>query len=340
MKFFLAIDQGGSKTEALIFSENGQILAFADDRDLRVPGESYYSLQGRWIRYAAEKALEKAELPLSSLSGACCSLNGADWPSDYDRLRKLVSNELGLDEKDIRIVNDCIGAMRGGTSGGNQAVLCAGTGMNCAVRAADGREHIYGYFVNPLDQGGGALGTRAWQSILDAYTGIGPKTMLTQLLLEHHGETDLVELYKKFTTNKIVFKNYDLSPLLMRAAKNGDPVACGILETAAERMVGYIEKGAQKIGLENELVTLVLTGGVFKGDGDFFFQEIERNIQSKNLNFVCSGAHYEPVAGAALLLLDELAQPKRDAALQRFDADAPRFNMKWGTATGKAGLKQ
>ena len=54
MKYYLSIDQGGSKTDALIFTQEGRILAFADDRDLRAPGESYYQLQGRWIRYAAE----------------------------------------------------------------------------------------------------------------------------------------------------------------------------------------------------------------------------------------------------------------------------------------------
>ena len=330
MKYYLSIGQGGSKTDALIFTQEGRILAFADDRDLRAPGESYYQLQGRWIRYAAEKAAEKAELTLKDLSGACCSLNGADWPEDYVRLRKLVSNELGLAEENIRIVNDCIGAMRGGTGGGNQAVLCAGTGMNCAVRAADGREYIYGYFVNAPDQGGGAIGTKAWQSILDAYTGLGPKTMLTELLLEQHGESDLTELYKKFTSNQIVFKNYNLSPLVMRGAKMGDDVSRDIVDTAAKRMVCYMENAAKKLELLNEQVTLVLTGGVFKGDGEVLFQAIEHHIGQKGLKFICTPAHYEPVAGAALLLLDELEPQKRASAMEKFAQDAPRFGVKWG----------
>lgn len=329
-KYYLAIDQGGSKTEALIFEENGSILAFADDRDLRKPGESYYSRQGEWIRYAAERALDKAGLPLGGLSGACCSLNGADWKEDYERLRKLVSAELGLSESGIRIVNDCIGAMRGGASCGNRAVICAGTGMNCALQAEDGREYIYGYFVNAPDQGGGALGTKAWQAILDAYTELGPKTMLTDLLLARHGETDLTALYKKFTSNRIVFRNYDLSPILMRAGREGDPVALQILGTAAERMVCYIEKAARKLSLEQERVNLVLTGGVFKGDGSVFYEMIEKCIQRKRLNFVCTPAQYEPVAGAALLLLDELPERERAAALEQFDRDAPRFHLKWG----------
>lgn len=330
MKYYLAIDQGGSKTEALIFTDAGSILAFADDRGLRKPGESYAALQGRWIRYAAERALEKAGLLLEGLSGACCSLNGADWDEDYVRLRALVSRELGLAQQNIRIVNDCIGAMRGGTSGGNQAVLCAGTGMNCAMRAADGREHIYGYFVNAPDQGGGAIGTKAWQSILDAHTGLGPQTVLTQLLLEQHGETDLVELYKKFTSGQVPFRNYSLSPLVMRGAKMGDAVSREIVETAAGRMVRYMELAAKKLQLEDEQVTLVLTGGVFKGNGDALFEAIERCIAQKGLRFVCTAAHYEPVAGAALLLLDEAEPEQRACALRQFEEDAPRFGVKWG----------
>lgn len=330
MKCYLAVDQGGSKTEAVIFTEEGRILSFADDRSLRGPGESYQKMQGRWLRFAAERALEKAGRGLSDLAGASCSLNGADWPEDYDRLRKLVSEELGLAENRILVVNDCIGAMRGGTSGGDQAVLCAGTGMNCAVRAADGRERIYGYFVNAPDQGGGAIGTKAWQSILDAYTGLGPKTILTELLLEKYGESDLVELYKKFTSNRIAFKNYELSPLVMYAAKTGDSVSRQIIETAADRMVRYMELGARELGLENKQITLVLTGGVFKGDGQVLFDEIQRQIEEKHLRFTCTPAYYEPVAGAALLLLDELGAEKREKALETFAEDALRFDLRWG----------
>lgn len=330
MKYYLSIDQGGSKTEALIFTNEGNILAFADDRDFRKPGESYAQMQGCWIRCAAERALQKAGLSLKDLDAACCSLNGADWDEDYVRLRKLVSGELDLAEERILIVNDCIGAMRGGTDGGNQAVLCAGTGMNCAMRAADGREYIYGFFVNAPDQGGGAIGTKAWQSIIDAYTGLGPQTMLTKLLLEQHGERELVELYKKFTSSRVMFKNYELSPLVMRGAKLGDKVSEEIIRTAAERMVCYMENAAKKLDLLDEQVTLVLTGGVFKGDGEMLFQAIEQRIRQRGLKFVCTAARYEPVAGAALLLLDEVETELRPAAMEQFAKDAVDFGVKWG----------
>lgn len=331
MKYYVAIDQGGSKTEALIFTDEGRILAFADDRDLRKPGESYYKLQGRWIRYAAEKALAQVGLTTKDLSGASCALNGADWAEDYDRLRRLVSAELSIPEESVKIVNDCVGAMRGGTDQGSQGVLCAGSGMNIAVRKADGRELIYGYFVNPLDQGGGALGTKAWQSILDAYTGVGPATRLSSLILEKYNEPDLVSLYKKFTGNQIVFRNYDLSPLLMRAGKEGDAVALDILETAGRRMLCYIEKGMEKLDFGGEQLTLVLTGGVFKGDGEILFQLIERMIRDKGLNIVCVKPQFEPVAGAALLIVDELEEAKRKAAADRFAADAVSFSLDWGS---------
>ncbi len=137
-------------------------------------------------------------------------------------------------------------------------------------------------FISPLDQCGGALGTKAWQSILDDYTGFGEKTLLSQLILEKYNEPNLVELYKKFTTNQILFKNYELCPLLMEAAISNDKVALDILETSANRLVCYIEEGSKKLGLMQTLVTLVLTGGVFKGKGKVFFNIISRIVTEKN----------------------------------------------------------
>lgn len=326
MRHFLAVDQGGSKTEAIIFREDGAILAFEDDRDIRLPGESYAQKQGAWIRAAAEKALRACGIDRRDLSGASCALNGADWPEDYIRLQKLVSAELSMQEENILIVNDCIGAMRGGASSGNRAVICAGSGANCAVHAAGGEEHVFSYFVTPLDQGGGALGTQVWQRILDAHNGWGAKTLLTDLLLEKHGAADLTSLYMKFTTNQILFKNYDLCPLLMRAAKKQDPVALEILEVAAKRMLHYIEQGIAQLNLTDTTVSLVLTGGVFKGDGHVFFDRIHRTVQEKGLNVVCVPGIYEPVAGTALLLLDQI-QATDTAVQDKFSACAEEFGL-------------
>lgn len=91
-----------------------------------------------------------------------------------------------------------------------------------------------------------------------------------------------------------------------------------------------MENGAQRLDLQQEYITLVLTGGVFKGDGKVLYQMIEHNIQDKQLNFICSPAHYEPVAGAALLILDDLNEVERADAIGRFDHDAEKFNLKWG----------
>lgn len=327
MKYFLGIDQGGSKTEAVLCDDSGHILAFEDDRGHRNPGESYAKMQGYWLRCAAEKAVKSAGINFGNLSAVCCALNGADWEEDYLRLQTMVATELSLSPEKILIVNDCIGAMRGGTSDRNCAVLCLGTGMNAAVRAADGREYIYGFYANAPDQGGGALGTKTWQSILDAHNGLCEETLLTSLALEHYQQPDLTSLYKKFTGNQIVFRNYDFSPLLMKAGKMGDAVALRILTTSAERLVHYIESAAYKLGLAGTTVTLVLTGGAFKGDGDLLFSMIEQIVQRKQLNIRCVGAEYEPAAGAALLLLDTLEKEKRLTAYTTFEKEAPGFGL-------------
>lgn len=110
----------------------------------------------------------------------------------------------------------------------------------------------------------------------------------------------------------------------------GDSVSGEIIDTAAKRMVCYMENAAGKLQLLEEQVTLVLTGGVFKGDGEVLFHAIEQLIDKKGLHFTCTAAHYEPVAGAALLLLDEVEPEYRAAAMEQFAQDAPGFGVKWG----------
>ena len=340
MKYFAAVDQGGSKTEALVFNDAGEILAFGDDRSIRKPGESYAKMQGAWIAAAVTAALNKLKLSLSDLSGVSCALNGADWDEDYPRLQQLVMTHLHLPADSVLIFNDCIGAMRGGDLrlDGNVAVLCMGTGMNAAVRAADRREYIYGYYLNAPDQGGGALGTRAWQSMIDAHNGFIPPTLITDFALKRYGmyeeccidgKPDMEGLYKKFTTNQIFFRNHDFCPILMQAAKAGDAAAQNILEEFCSRVLRYITAGAQRLGIEREAITLICTGNVFKGDGQLFFELITQQLLKIAPNIQCIPAKYEPVAGTALLLLDHLNagsdQPQQ--IFRNFDLDARRFGL-------------
>lgn len=306
MDFYLAIDQGGTKTDAVIVASNGEIIGYGNDSDIRYPGEDYMAEQARFLQTASNNALSHAGVTMADISGVCASLNGADWAYDYERLRSMVSETLSIDVKNINVINDCIGAMRGGTMKKDCAVLCVGSGVNCAVRSAEGHEYIYGYFIADDDQGGGALGRAAWKAILDAVNGLGQPTMLTKLVLEKYKKPDVESLFIAFTDKEIPMEPKSLAPIVMKAARLHDAVAMKIIENMGMRLAMYVVRGLEKIGIKERSVELVISGGVTKGDGVVLMDVIEEQICSAAPNVTIVEAMYEPIAGATLIVLDNL----------------------------------
>ena len=65
------------------------------------------------VEEAAMRALRQAGLSIEAVDVLSAGLSGADWPEEYDLLRQALFELTGID--DIRVYNDCIIAMRGGT---------------------------------------------------------------------------------------------------------------------------------------------------------------------------------------------------------------------------------
>ena len=300
--YYLAVDQGGTKTEAAVFTEQGRILGVGDDRDRRMPDERYTQIQREMIGIAASRALDAAHLSLDQLSGACLALNGADWPHEYPALALMASDVLRLAVERVTVINDCIGAMWAVREGGNRGVICAGTGLNCAVQRVGAPPFLYGYFINDSDQGGSALGKAAFSAIIDAHNGLGPDTSLLDATLRHYASASLEALYMDITAGRIDFKPKDLSPLLMSAARGGDAVARRILETTADRLARYVLCGIEHVGIPGEPLTLVLSGGVFKGDGICLEREIVCKLRARP-EITVRQARMEPVVGTARYML-------------------------------------
>lgn len=306
LRFFLAIDQGGTKTDAIVFTSDGEILSQGNDRKIRSSDENYTRQQAQFIRLAAENALDAAGVRLDQLDGVWGALNGADWAHDYPRLVKLSAGALSVDPSKITIINDCIGAMRGGTDDKRCAVLCVGSGLNCAVRDGDGEEIIYGYFIAEADQGGGALGKAAWQAAVDAWNGLGEKTQITDALLRLYNKNDLQSLYIAFTDGEIPLEHKEMAPPLMAAASSDDTVAMRVVDESAARYAQYVHQGMKRLFISGEPLTLVISGGVTKGAGRVLTAAVERHMIALEPRVTCVDAPFEPVAGTALIGLDAL----------------------------------
>jgi N-acetylglucosamine kinase-like BadF-type ATPase len=305
-KYFLGIDQGGSKTAALVCDADGSILGVTYGAGLSEK-EQYAG-----IFDASEKACANAGLALDDIGAVCGWLSGADWDSDYPSMTKKLSETLFI--ADCTVINDCTAACRAGTSFADRAVVCAGTGLNIGVWGADGKKFLYGYFacVGHIINGAGSLGSMAFKTVMEAYVGVCEETMLTDLVLGHTGHSNAEQLLFETTTGKYNMTTKELAPYVTRAYAAGDREAKSIIEKFADETAKYVKAGIRRAGIQNREMDLVFSGGVFKKEGalaaDRIYQLINESDPGEVNNCRINKIHarYEPVCGAALFLLDRI----------------------------------
>ncbi|MGI5960019.1 MAG: BadF/BadG/BcrA/BcrD ATPase family protein [Massiliimalia sp.] len=299
MKYYLGIDQGGTKTEVAVCNEKGEILGFGSDAGLKC---QYFrddqEIYLKHIKTACKAALNEANLDFCDINTVCASLNGADWGFEYAplafRLIKL------LHCMDIILINDCIGAMRGGSLEENCAVICAGTGTNIAVCREDRENLIYGYFVPPVIQGGSALGQQMFDAVLEEYIGIGSPTCLTEMVLKHTGYHSIKELFMDITLGKYNLSYRYLVQDFLKACVDGDSVAKNIALQFAKKTAQFICAGIKKQEMENMPLDLVYSGSVFKDNGVYITNLISQIVHQHYPQIHCIDANFEPVCGCLL----------------------------------------
>jgi len=180
MNIVIGVDQGGSGTRAVVCTLDGTLLGSGFGPGACHPFDGMEAAMDA-TKTAVENALKNTSIPSMKPLGFAGGYTGADWPDEYILLQEAVK-DLGYTNS-VYIVNDCIIALRGGTAQSYGAILVAGSGANCAVRAPDGREFIYHYYHDSDLQGGSALGQAALNAIYRAETGRPPQTSLRERVL-------------------------------------------------------------------------------------------------------------------------------------------------------------
>ena len=327
MEYYLGVDQGGTKTAALVCDRDGRALGAGYEAGLiTVYHQDEEGVFTRRIRSAAEAACAEAGIRMEQVTLACGSLNGADWDFEYPVLQDKLRDALGL--RDVIVVNDCIGAMRAGSSAPDRAVVCAGSGLNAAVRNSGGDEIIYGYYIDAKYQGGGALGAAAIRKMMESHIGLCGETALTGMVLDFTGRKSAEELMIDITTRGYLIETKRLAPLLIQAYADGDAEAIDAAEEFSRGVARYITAGMKRLGILGSAADLVFSGGVFKGKGSLLAERIYEIICETARNIRAVHAKLEPVCGAALIALDRAyggAAP--DCVGAAIDAGAEKFGL-------------
>lgn len=303
MKYVMGIDQGSSKTHAIIGDDSGNVTGFGISH-----GACHSSTGVEFamsaVMEAVNSALKQAGLAIGQIDTLAAGMTGVDWEFEGMLLHEKLKEITGI--KNIVVVNDCIIAMRAGSTHNYGAVLCAGSGLNCAVRDKEGKEFVYGFYIDDEYQGGSALGKACVRAVTDAYVGLGKETMLTGVLLEKFDCRSVDELLYHKVTGKITLEDYLALPIdLEEAAHKGDETAKMILYRFGNQFAKYVAVGMKRMGMTEYETEVVLSGSIFKCREPELRKGVSDYLEREAPLSRIVDAEYEPIVGAYLLAIEQ-----------------------------------
>lgn len=301
MQYVLGIDQGASKTHAILSDDQGNVIGLVREDGL-CNNEELSSVD--LLERAVTKLLEQAGVGINQVGVLVAGMNGIDWAGDEQIMEQAIQQRLGV--QNVQAVNDCIVALRAETSAEYAAVICVGSGTNCAVRKKDAL-FAYGFYIPDEHQGGMGLGRRAVQSVFDAEMGLLPETKLRDAILKKLNEPTVDDLLRRRSEGRLTVKDYLSLPVtLEQVALTGDPVALSIWTEYGKILAKYVSARMQKMQMKNESIQVVLSGSIFKCQVKEFYEAVKEGILSYAPNAVIISAVYEPIVGAVLMGLEQL----------------------------------
>lgn len=179
--------------------------------------------------------------------------------------------------------------------------------MNGALIDREGRQFVYGDYMEEKAQGGSALARRALRKVFDAEMGLCPPTELTPLFLGQAGVPDVDALLKRYMTERDFRRELRfLMPQILMVAQRGDEAACALLDDFSGEIVAYIEAGFRKMEMKPEEEEIVLAGSIFKGADNPLTARVIKGIRERLQGAEVVQACYEPVVGACIMGLIKL----------------------------------
>jgi N-acetylglucosamine kinase-like BadF-type ATPase len=165
------------------------------------------------------------------------------------------------------VTDDAAIALAGATASGQGIITIAGTGSIAFGRNAEGGAaraggwgHIFG------DEGGGFdIARQALRAVLRMEEGWGPATSLRVKLLEATGSQSANEILHGFYTDEWPRSRVaTLARLVDTAATEGDALAVGILDSAAQELAILTGAVRSQLWKPGQAIDAAFIGGVFQ----------------------------------------------------------------------------
>jgi N-acetylglucosamine kinase-like BadF-type ATPase len=320
----VAVDGGGVKTDLALLDASGELLSLvrggsSQAHYLGVEG-TVEVLEGLLEAAALRAGLEPWGRPIAST--AQLLLAGIDLPEELAALR--VAMEKRRWSQRLVIGNDTEALLRAGTDRGWGIAVVCGTGINCVGLARDRRDARFLSF-GPVsgDWGGGRdVGLAALAAAVRALDGRGPRSVLETAVPAHFGLTDAFEVARAMHLDEMpLIRLGELAPVVL-AVYDEDAVAAGIVSRLVDEVVAFARAALRRLELTEADPDVVLGGRLL------------RALSAEVVDLIAQGVHEvapaarvvvspsEPIVGAALMGLDDVAADARASARARAELDA------------------
>ena len=234
MKYFLGLDIGGTKTACALADER-RILGRAKAGSAKVlrVGKDEAAVN---LREALDAVSAESGVALADVTASCIGTSGATIPDVTDWLREQMARQVG---GTLTLVGDEVITLDAAFPGEPGVIVIAGTGSNVIGRSRSGwMTRAGGWGPALADEGSGSLlGQQALRGVFSAINA-GEEPLLLHRVLDHLGlrtKDDLVAV-----ANVVDFSFASLMPVIVQAARDGDPVARATLQRGGEELAGLV----------------------------------------------------------------------------------------------------
>lgn len=319
MNIFLGVDAGGTKTRAKLINSENQILgeghgggANPHNQDL----EKVLSNVGLAVLTAVKQAEGKLGHNIQHLDGTCIGMAGLDTQADRD----LVSSGLkaGMmktwcSQNGLLLVNDGFIGLRSGTDENFGICIISGTGSNVYGISRDGTQAQAGDWGFILGDGGSgfAMGQELLREAMKEYDGRSSKSILSEKILNHLNFSDHVEMIRWVYGDGVPVRDIaGLTRLFEDSEFSQMQIVARVVDRAVEYQRSAFQAVVKKLGLENQLFTTVLAGGLMNLGSVHYPQKLQSTINSccPTANAIIQAK--QPVEGALALAHEMYLKPE------------------------------
>ncbi|SFG62519.1 N-acetylglucosamine kinase [Sporolactobacillus nakayamae] len=256
---YLAIDGGGTKTDAVLFNSTGAIINRAVGMGTNPNGMSFDEVTLHFKKLFTNLLLTNS---MKKIKGCFAGLSGSDHPELTRKLADCIQEACPLPIHHLIVGNDAMNALWSGTEGASGLVMIAGTGsivFGIKDNGASFRIGGWGYLFG--DEGSGYfIGREAIRHVLMTFDYREQTTSLTMALSNYFHVpviSDIVPIVYKCSKDIIA----GLVPIISREAEQGDYLAKQILFDASRELVALLQSGIERFETTPHVV---LAGGIWK----------------------------------------------------------------------------